>query len=62
MGAALTTSFAMSFLIHNSVNPRDIQNGLLAGAIVGGSASFYITNVAFSILCGIIAAILQPIF
>lgn len=41
---------------------RNIQNSLLAGAVVGGSASYFITNPSYSIVCGLTAALFQPVF
>ena len=63
MGASITTSLSLSLFVNNgTLNIRDIQNGLIAGAVVGGTTSYFITNYAFSLLCGVAAAIFQPIF
>ena len=62
MGSSVVTGLSLSMLINAKPNIRDIQNSLLAGAIVGGSAGYLITNPAFSIVCGITAALFQPVF
>jgi hypothetical protein len=49
-------------LINAKANIREIQNSLLAGAVVGGSASYFITNPSYSVVCGITAALLQSVF
>lgn len=63
MGGSITTTLPFSIFVNDGVlNIRDIQNGLIAGAVVGGTTSYFITNSSFSILCGVAAAIFQPIF
>jgi hypothetical protein len=62
MGASLTTGLAVSLLINGSINARDLQNALIAGFVVGGTASYFITNPAFSIVCGFTGALFQPVF
>ncbi len=63
MGAAIVVTLAINTLINgNNIKIRDIQNGLIAGAVAGGTAGYFITNLAFAILCGFTAGISQPIF
>lgn len=63
MGASITTSISLSIFVNNgSLHVRDVQNGLIAGAVVGGTTSYFLTNAAFSILCGFTAAFFQPVF
>ena len=62
MGAAAVTGVAMSALIHGYLKLRDLQQALIAGMVVGGSASYFITNPAYSLACGVTAGLLQPIF
>ena len=57
MGSAMINSliyrlFAGKF----NVKTRQICNCLIAGIIVGGTSSYYITNLAFSIFFGLVAA------
>lgn len=63
MGSAIITSVAISILLNDGrLRVRDVQNGLIAGAIVGGSASYFITNPVYALICGVAGAIFQPIF
>jgi hypothetical protein len=63
MGAGIVTSVAISLLASGKlIRIRDVQNGLLAGMVVGGTASYYITNPAFAICCGFFGAIVQYFF
>ena len=59
MSSAITTGIAFSSFSNGYLRIRDIQNCLIAGIVVGGSASYYVTNPGFSILMGGVAAILQ---
>ena len=62
MGAATTTGLILSVLGNGSPKVRDIQNALLGGIVMSGSASYFITNPGYSILLGILAAMLQSLF
>lgn len=63
MGASLTTTIVIDMVINEDLlRIRNIQNGLIAGAVVGGSASYYITNPVYAIICGFAAAFFQPAF
>jgi hypothetical protein len=61
-GSAMVISVWMSYLMNNcEIRVRDISNGTIAGLIVGGTSSFYFTNPAFPIVCGVSAGIFQII-
>lgn len=62
MSASLISNLSICIMIKGSLVLRDFQNGLMAGIVVGGSASYYVTNFSFSLICGFSAGILYPIF
>ena len=62
MGSAIVVGSAVSVLSHGFVVVREVQDALVAGVVVGGSASYVITNPLFSVICGFTAAVLQPLF
>lgn len=63
MGSAIVTSIAISIFLNNgTLRVRDVQNGLIAGGVVGGSASYFITSPVYALICGVAGATFQPIF
>ena len=62
MSSAITSGIAFSCFTNGYLRIRDVQNSLIAGIVVGGSSSYYVTNPGFSILMGGVGAILQILF
>ena len=61
MGASLLGSFIVSTLINGKLIARDMIHAPIAGAIVGGSASFFTVNPTQPILAGLAGGILQTL-
>ena len=59
MGAGVVGSFCLSALIHGNIIIRDIIHGPIAGGIVVGSASFFITNPVYALVAGFAAGAVQ---
>ena len=59
MGASIATGAAFIALLRGTLIVRILQHCLIAGIVMGGSASYYITNPGTSILLGFAAAIMQ---
>jgi len=65
MGSAVITSiscFSFKYGLEGGLRVKDILNGVIAGGIVCGSASYYITTPVLALICGSAAAIVQFIF
>jgi ammonia channel protein AmtB len=65
MGSAVVTSiscFSFKYGVEKGLRVKDILNGIIAGGVVCGSASFYITTPVLALICGATAAICQFIF
>jgi len=62
MSSSFITNITICLLHRGRLNLRDIQNGLLAGLVVVGSSSYYITNLGLAVVCGFAAGILYPLF
>jgi hypothetical protein len=66
MSTAIITSVAIGMLIYGdnmkSLRIKDILNGLIAGGIVNGAASFYITTPFLAIVIAVTSTVLQYIF
>lgn len=61
MGAALVTSVGVSSMINGYLIIRDIIHAPIAGAIMGGSASFFAVNPVQPILTGFVAGLIQTL-
>ncbi len=61
MGAAVLGSFCVSTLIHGRIVMRDIIHGPIAGGIVVGSSSLFITNPVYALVAGFAAGVTQTI-
>lgn len=59
MGAAIVASFIMSGLINGSAIIRDVIHAPIAGGIVVGSASFFITNPVYALVAGFAGGAVQ---
>jgi hypothetical protein len=66
MGSSTISSFGTGLLIHgdksSGIRTRDVMNSVIAGGIISGAASFYITTPFEAIIVGSIAGISQFIF
>ena len=66
MGAAIIGSLSMSLLINGYAVVRDLVYAPLAGAIIVGSASFWMTKSAYAMAAGFVGgaimAIIQNVF
>ena len=56
------TGTAFSMLVHGYLRARDVQNALIAGMVMGGSASYFLPNPGYSILLGALGAIFHKTF
>ena len=59
MGFSIIASLIVSVLINGHLIARDLINAPLAGAIIVGASSFFITNNVFSIVIGFVGGALQ---
>lgn len=59
MGAAIIGAIGTSLLINGALVPRDIITAPVAGAIIAGSATFFITQNAYSIVVGFVGGVIQ---
>jgi hypothetical protein len=67
MGSAIVTSIALAMLIHgdnteNNVRITDILNAQIAGGIVSGAASYYMTTPYLGIITGVTGGACQYFF
>lgn len=66
MGAAVVGSVIFSVLINGTVVARDLIHAPIAGGIIAGSASFFITAPVYTFVVGFtggaIQAVLQNVF
>jgi hypothetical protein len=66
MGSSVISSIAVSMLVNGDnskcLRVKDMLNSVVAGGIVVGAASFYITTPYLALIAGTIAGILQYIF
>ena len=61
MGAAGTTSAAMSCLSNGYLVLRDVTHGIVAGGVSVGAAALYVVDPVYGLLSGAIAGIFQGI-
>lgn len=61
MGASIAGAFCTSIFINTDLIIRDIVNAPVAGGIVLGAASFFISNPVYSIVAGLTAGIVQTL-
>lgn len=61
MGASIVGALCISILINTDLVIRDIVYAPIAGGIVVGSASFFISNPVYSIAAGLTAGIVQAL-
>jgi hypothetical protein len=61
MAASVVGSLIVSIPINEQIIIRDILHAPIAGGIVVGSASSFITNPAYALLAGITAGIVQAL-
>ena len=59
MGAALIGAIGTSLVINGALVPRDIITAPVAGAIIAGSSTFFITQNAYSIVVGFVGGVIQ---
>jgi len=59
MGAAIIGSIIVSCLINGYLISRDIIHAPIAGGIIAGSASFYITNPVYALVVGFMGGVIQ---
>jgi O-antigen ligase len=61
MGAAVLASFCVSALINGEVIVRDVLHAPIAGGIVVGSASLFITNPVYALVAGFAGGAVQSL-
>lgn len=61
LGAGVVGSLFTTTLINGIIIYRDLIHGLIAGAIVVGSSSLYVSNLMYSIIAGVTGGIIQAI-
>lgn len=61
MGAALIGAYSISSIINGNPIGRDMIHAPIAGGIVVGAASFFITNPVYAIVAGFTAGVVQCI-
>jgi len=61
MGAAIVSSIIFTSIINGHIIIRDLIHAPIAGAIVGGSASFFTTNVTEPLLAGFVGGMIQTL-
>ena len=59
MGASITTGVAFIVLVKGKLIIRSVQHCLIAGLVLGGTASHYVTVSGMSIMFGLVAAVMQ---
>ena len=62
MGTAIATGVAFIAFLKGTLIIRSVLHCLIAGLVMGGTASYYVTNPGISIMLGFIAAVLQVAF
>jgi hypothetical protein len=67
MGSAIITSIAVSMFVNgdnkiNGVRVKDVLNAQIAGGIICGAASFYITTPYLGLITGVVAGVTQYFF
>lgn len=53
---------ALGLIFYGRFIVRHLVYGPVAGAVIGGAASFYISNPVYAILVGVVGGMLQAIF
>lgn len=61
MGCSMISSAAVSILINGHLVVRDVTHGIIAGAIIMGSASLYIANLAFVFIAAFVGGVVQAL-
>lgn len=61
MGAAIIGSIIVSCFINGTIIPRDLINAPIAGGIISGSASFFITNPVYALVVGFCGGAIQAV-
>lgn len=61
MGAALLGAFAVSSFVNGRIIIRDIIHAPIAGGIVVGAASYFITNPTYALVAGFTGGALQAL-
>lgn len=61
MGASMIASIATSLLFNGHLVVRDVTHGLIAGAIIMGSASLYIANLTYVFITAFIGGVIQAL-
>lgn len=61
MGAALIGSLITSLIFNGKLNPRDLIHGPIAGGVITGSASFFITNPVYALVVGFTGGVVQAL-
>jgi hypothetical protein len=62
ISASVVTSLAMSGIIHRRIRIKDLMYGVFAGAALVGTSAPLMFNVVQSMILGMIAGLLQPLF
>lgn len=62
ISSCVVTSIAMSAVMYGRIRIKDLMYGTFAGAAIIGTSAVFIFNPVASILLGMIAGLLQPIF
>ena len=61
MGASIGASLIFTCIINGHIIIRDIIHAPIAGAIIGGSASFFTTNTTQPMIAGFVGGMMQTI-
>jgi hypothetical protein len=61
MGAAVVGAVIFSVLINGKLVARDLLHAPIAGGIIAGSASFFITNPVYTFVVGFTGGALQAV-
>jgi hypothetical protein len=61
MGASLVSAICVSILVNENIIIRDVVHAPIAGGIVVGSASFFISNPVYAIVAGFTAGAVQSL-
>ena len=62
ISASVVTSLALSGVIHGRIRIKDLMYGVFAGAALVGTSAPLMFNVVQSMILGMIAGLLQPLF
>ena len=62
ISASVVTSLALSGIIHRRIRIKDLMYGVFAGAALVGTSAPLMFNVVQSMILGMIAGLLQPLF